>query len=64
LTGRKRSVTFGRLIERRRQMTMRRRLASRAAVPALPFELAAPAFAQGTNDDRLQKIDNALASLE
>ena len=38
-------------------MTMRRRLASRAAALALPLALAAPAFAQDTNDDLRQELD-------
>lgn len=38
-------------------MTMRRRLARHAAALALPFALAAPAFAQSSNDDLRQELD-------
>lgn len=38
-------------------MTMRHRLASRAAALALPLALAVPVLAQSTNDDLRREID-------
>ena len=38
-------------------MTMRRRIASRAVALALPLVLAAPGFAQSTDDDLRRDID-------
>ena len=39
-------------------MTMRRRLAGQAVALALPLALAAPAFAQSTNDDLRREIES------